>query len=137
MSVSMLLNRFFGITNKKVDYFAVIFAAVILAGGKKIDDEMRQTVEADAKKLFKSRAHQDIFASQVNYFYSGGMKGNKDLNYMVKLINRNAKLYKSYNPRIPYYLLKKYRNDAIEQTRLFEFLNTIKADIDTTPDQAV
>ena len=135
MTFAKLLNRLLGITNKRVDYFAVIFAAVIVAGDKKLNDELRERLEADAGKLFKSPSHQGVFVSQVIYILESVAKGTRDLNYLVKLINRNAKLYPRWNSRIPYYLLNGYKTEDIPQKRLFEFLYTIKPDYESLEEQ--
>ena len=135
MTFAKLLNKFFGITNKRVDYFAIIFAAVIVAGEKKINDELRAHLEEDAKKLFKSTSHQGVFVSQVIYFVGGGSKGNRDLNYLVSLINRNAKHYPRWNSRIPSYLINAYKTEDVTQMRLFEYLHTIKPDYESLVEQ--
>ena len=129
MTIATILNKLFGITNKRVDYFAIIFAAVIVAGDKKMSETLEKELEEDAAKLFKSPNHQGVFVSQTAYYAGGGVKGMRDLNYLVKLINRNAKLMPRYNARIPYYLLNHYKTDEPEQKQLFEFLYTIKPDI--------
>jgi len=135
MTFAKMLNRFFGITNKRVDYFAVIFAAVIVAGEKRLGEELKMQLETDAAKLFKSPSHQGVFVSQVIYFIESVAKGVRNLNYLVSLINRNAKLYPKWNSRIPYYLLNNYKTEDIPQKRLFEFLYTIKPDYDTLDEQ--
>ena len=135
MTFAKLLNKLLGITNKRVDYFAVIFAAVIVAGEKRISDELKEQLETDAAKLFKSPSHQGVFVSQVFYFIESVSKGVRNLNYLVSLINRNAKLYAKWNSRIPYYLLNNYKTEVIPQKRLFEFLHTIKPDYDTLEEQ--
>jgi hypothetical protein len=135
MTFAKLLNRLFGITNKRVDYFAVIFAAVIVAGDKKMTEALHEHLEEDAGKLFKSPSHQGVFVSQVVYFAEGVKKGYRDLNYLVGRINKNAKLYPRWNSRIPYYLLNEYKTGDIPQKRLFEFLHTIKPDYESLVEQ--
>lgn len=135
MTFAKLLNRLFGITNKRIDYFAVIFAAVIVAGDKKLSDELKEQLEDDAAKLFKNPSHQGVFVSQVLYFIEGVHKGYRDLNYMVTVINKNARLYPKWNSRIPYYLLNNYKTEDIPQQRLFEFLHTIKPDYESLEEQ--
>lgn len=134
MTFAKILNKLFGITNKRVDYFAVIFAAVIVAGEKRLSDELKAKLESDAGKLFKSRSHQGVFVSQVLYFVESVGKGSRDLNYLVCLINRNAKHYPRWNSRIPYYLLNAYKTENLPQIRLFEYLHTIKPDYETLDD---
>ena len=135
MTFAKMLNRLFGITNKRVDYFAVIFAAVIVASEKRMSDELKEQVETDAAKLFKSPSHQGVFVSQVVYIVESVVKGTRNLNYLVSMINRNAKLYPKWNSRIPYYLLNNYKTEDIPQKRLFEFLHTIKPDYETLDEQ--
>jgi hypothetical protein len=127
-----MLNKLFGISNKRIDYFAVIFAAVLVAGDKKTNDALKKELETDAAKLFKSSNHQGVFVSQTLYYKNGGVKGMRDLNYLVKMINKNAKLMPRYNSRIPYYLLNHYKTDMPEQRQLFDFLHTIKPDLNDT-----
>ena len=128
MNIAGLLNKFFGLSNKQVDYFATIFAAVILSSEIKYDDEMEAKVEEDAKKLFKNTTTQGFFVSQVRFLAMGGANGVKDLNALIKIINQNSKLYKKWNPRIPYYLLNHYIVNEDIQKRVFEFLYTLKED---------
>ena len=135
MTFAKILNRFFGITNKRVDYFAVIFAAVIIAGGRRMNDELKEQIERDAGKLFKSHSHQGVFVSQVIYFMESVIKGVRNLNYLVCVINKNAKHYPKWNSRIPYYLLNGYKTEDLIQKRLFEYLHTIKPDYDTLDEQ--
>ncbi len=135
MTIAKLLNKLFGLTNKRVDYFAVLFAAVIVAGDKKVNEQLKKHLEADAEKLFKNPSHQGVFVSQVIYFVEGVAKGYRDLNYLVARINRNAKLFPRWNNRIPYYLLNGYKSEDVAQLRLFEFLHTIKPDYEALVEQ--
>ena len=70
-----------------------------------------------------------LFLAQVVYYYNGASKGVKDLNLLVKIINRNSKAYPRWGRHIPYGQLNTYKSDDIEQKRLFEFLYTIKPDL--------
>jgi len=128
MILAGLLNKIFGLTNKQVDYFASIFAAVIISSGEEFDEKMEKGVEEDAVKLFKDKTLQGFFVSQVEFLVSGGAKGIKDLNALIKIINKNSKLHKKWNAAIPYDLLRKYMTEGDLQKRVFEFLHTIKAE---------
>jgi len=129
VSIGGWLRKVLGIVDKRVDYMAVIFAAVLLAGYRTMNDELRRELEQNAVKLFKSRTHRTLFVAQVVYYYSGASKGVKDLNLLVKYINRNNKHHPKWSSNIPYHLLNNYKTDDIEQVRLFEFLHTIKPDL--------
>ena len=129
MSFGGWIRKVLGIVDKRVDYMAAIFAAVLLAGNWRLTEEVRTHIEEDAAEIFKSKTLQTLFSAQVAYYYNGASKGTKDLNLLVKIINRNNKLHPKWNRNIPYELLNNYRSEDVEQKRLFEFLHTIKPDI--------
>lgn len=124
MILAELLNKVFGISNKHVDHLAPIFAAIIITSGKEYDDEVRKKIQEDAIKLFKDKFLQGFFISQVEFLAKGGANETKDINMLIKIINKNFKNNKKRNFSVPFVLLKKYESGDDLQKRVFEFLES-------------
>jgi|SaaInl8_200m_RNA_FD_contig_101_214113_length_530_multi_3_in_0_out_0_2 hypothetical protein len=123
MNILIFIRKIFGISDKQIDFYAPIYAAVILARGScGVTERSTMLLRNDAKKLFTSKTRQGVFVNQVEFFLEGGYKAERDLNGLVKLIERNAQLYPKLMKKLKLEYLDHYRNDTDIQKRMFEFL---------------
>jgi hypothetical protein len=123
MNIWVFLRKIFGISDKTIDFYAPIYASVILArGGCGVTERSGMLLRSDAKKLFKSVTRQGVFVNQVEFFLEGGAKGERDLNGLIGLVKKNAALSPKLMKNLNLDYLEHYRNDTEIQKRVFEFL---------------
>ncbi|MDR2639618.1 MAG: hypothetical protein LBC09_07275 [Helicobacteraceae bacterium] len=114
--------------DKRIDFYAKIFAALIASIDRKIDDA-GDRIKSASEALFSGKKDRSLFAELTRGYIAGCAKNETSLNQLARKIAQLGKLYPSWSADINMdaLLFAKADNEGL-QDRMFEFIENLKAE---------
>ncbi|MDR1451036.1 MAG: hypothetical protein LBI57_01690 [Helicobacteraceae bacterium] len=115
-------------SDERVDFYAKVFAALIVSVDRKLDDAADR-IKSASETFFSGTKQQALFAELTRRYIADCAKNETALNQLARKIARLGKLYPSWLAGVKEegIAFAKADNDGL-QDRTFEFIASLKAE---------